>query len=84
MSTCKALLFCCYLTCGFSLADILIYGGETVARILGKMWPLLNNMLTDCQLISQRFGGYLSIPPAQWIKRQTQDPDVLEEAGKEI
>lgn len=38
MSLCKVVLFSCYLTCGFSLRNILIYReGEIVARIQGKI-----------------------------------------------
>lgn len=58
--------------------------GETFVRILGKTEPSSSNTLTDSQLIPQCFGGYLSLPPAQWMKEHTQDSDVLEEAGKEM
>ena len=76
-------MLCCYLTCGFSLGDILIcQEGEAVARILGKMYPLLGNTVTDCQLLTPpRWIAYVS-RPAQWVKWQVQDSDGLEEAGK--
>lgn len=42
MSTCEVFLFYCYLTCGFSLGNILIYGEGETGQNIGQNVTIIN------------------------------------------